>query len=97
MKLVIDIPDDEYKFIKDLQSLVIGGRGNCRTIQRDVINAIKKGTPYEELPKGKWYYNYQNGWHCSICNKSVKDMPTVIGKADFNFCPNCGADMRGDI
>ena len=47
-------------------------------------------------PKGKWYYNYQNGWHCSICNKSVKDMPTVMGKADFNFCPNCGADMRGE-
>lgn len=52
MKLVIDIPDDEYKFIKDLQSLVIGGRGNCRTIQRDVINAIKNGTPYEERPIG---------------------------------------------
>lgn len=43
---------------------------------------------------GKWYYNYQNGWHCSICNKSVKDMPTVMGKADFNFCPNCGARME---
>ena len=50
-----------------------------------------------ERTKGKWYYNYQNGWHCSICNKSVKDMPTVMGKADFNFCPNCGADMRGDV
>ena len=50
----------------------------------------------EERPKGKWYYNYQNGWHCSICNKSVKNMPTVMGEADFNFRPNCRADMRVD-
>ena len=48
MRLVIDIPDDNYKFIKDLQSLIIGGRGNCKTIQYNVINAIKNGTPYEE-------------------------------------------------
>ena len=46
-------------------------------------------------PQGEWYYNYQNGWHCSICHKSVKDMPTVMGKADFNFYPNCGAKMKG--
>lgn len=46
MKLVIDIPDDEYKFIKDLQSLVISGRGNCKTIQYNVINAIKNGMPF---------------------------------------------------
>jgi hypothetical protein len=49
----------------------------------------------EKRPKGEWYYNYQNGWHCSICHGTVKDMPTVMGKADFNFCPNCGAkNMR---
>lgn len=49
MKLIIEIPDDEYKFIKDLQSLIIGGRGNCRTIQRDVINAIKNGKPLANI------------------------------------------------
>lgn len=49
----------------------------------------------EERPQGEWYYNYQNGWHCSICHESVKDMPTVMGKANFAFCPNCGAKMGG--
>ena len=49
-----------------------------------------------EKRKGEWYYSCQNGWHCSICHESVKDMPTVMRKAIFNFCPNCGADMRGD-
>lgn len=47
-----------------------------------------------KIKQGEWYYNYQNGWHCSICHESVKDMPTVMGKADFNYCPNCGAEMR---
>ena len=158
MKLIIDISDEDYKFIKDLQSLIIGGRGNCKTIQKNVINALYNGTPYnlsgdlisrealkkaiseatynfEQIPirvdkvqeiidnaptveytfeeafqktvcenrlycparpQGEWYYNYQNGWHCSICHETVKDMPTVKGKADYNFCPRCGADMRGN-
>ena len=51
MKLIIDIPDEDYKFIKDLQSLIIGGRGNCKTIQKNVINAIRNGTPYN--PSGE--------------------------------------------
>ena len=53
MKLVIDIPDGDYRYIKELQSLIIA-RGTCKTIQRDVINAIKNGTPYEERPIGEW-------------------------------------------
>lgn len=52
MKLIIDIDEENYKFIKDLQSLIIGGRGNCKTIQQNVINAIKNGTPYEKRPQG---------------------------------------------
>lgn len=47
-----------------------------------------------ERPQGEWYYNCQNGWHCSLCHKTVKFMPTIMGKANFDFCPNCGADMR---
>jgi hypothetical protein len=62
---------------------------------RDVIKCIDNAPTVEARPTGKWYYNYQNGWHCSICHETVKDMPTVMGKADFNFCPNCGAKMKG--
>ena len=95
MRLLIDIPDNEYQFIKDLQSLIIGGRGNCRTIQRDVINAIKNGTPYEDRPKGKWIEERDKRGHlitrkCPIC-KAFHDGMII------NFCPNCGADMRGDV
>ena len=48
MKLVIDIPEEDYRYINELQSLVIA-RGTCKTIQREVINAIKNGTPYDEV------------------------------------------------
>lgn len=47
MKLLIDIPDKDYEFIKNLQFLIIGCRGNTKTIQYNVINAIKNGIPYE--------------------------------------------------
>ena len=80
MKLVIDIPDDEYKFIKDLQSLIIGGRGNCKTLQYNVINAIKNGTPYEERPDNnqevvdmikRLRESYDKGVMCSLSESFV--------------------------
>ena len=48
MKLIIDITEDCYRYIKELQSIIVA-RGTCKTIQMDVINAIKNGIP---LPKG---------------------------------------------
>jgi rRNA maturation endonuclease Nob1 len=42
--------------------------------------------------KGEWIY--QEGvtpykWRCNKCEKMFK--------TDFNYCPNCGKDMRGEI
>ena len=48
MKLIIDIPEEDYKFIKDLQ-FYYSGRRSGKTIERNVINGIRNGTP---LPKG---------------------------------------------
>lgn len=50
MKLMIDIPDEEYEFIKNLQSVVIGNRGTTKTVQYNVINAIKNGIPLSMPP-----------------------------------------------
>ena len=41
---MIELSQEEYEFLKDLK-WVNGGRGNCKTIQQNVINAIKHGTP----------------------------------------------------
>ena len=95
MKLIIDIPDNDYEFIKDLRSLIIGGRGSCKTIQYNVINAIKNGTPvYEhERLKGEWIID---GHHrrCNYCNEYTCIEDREGNSIPDNFCPNCGADMR---
>lgn len=44
MKIVIDIPEEDYKFIKDLQ-FYHSGRRSGKTIERNVINGIKNGKP----------------------------------------------------
>ena len=48
-------------------------------------------TTLEVKNKGEWIY--QQGivpykWRCNKCEKMFK--------TDFNYCPNCGADMRGE-
>ena len=48
-------------------------------------------------PQGEWYYSCDKGWECNQCRKTVKNMPIDDNKkATYDFCPNCGADMRGE-
>lgn len=49
-------------------------------------------------PKGKWLYripewNTIGYWYCRDCGEKV--ILTVGVSHAMNFCPNCGADMRG--
>lgn len=72
----------------------------------DFFNIIKNASTIElERPKGKWVphseksreyigtvlinvvYDY---WFCDACGYQVEK-----GEPMYNFCPNCGADMRG--
>jgi len=51
-----------------------------------------------ERKKGKWIKEYWNGEHtrkCSACN-ITQTVTTYRWKVNFNYCPNCGADMRGE-
>lgn len=57
-------------------------------IQRSLDLAIKT----LERPQGEWI-THQTGYliweECNQCHAQV-------GTVGMNFCPNCGADMRGD-
>jgi rubrerythrin len=53
----------------------------------------------KERPHGEWKYAivdcYKSGYICTHCN----GFAVIDGKSDgysVTFCPNCGADMRGD-
>ena len=73
----------------DLDGTSINGFDNAPTVDA-IVNTI------EVRPQGEWYYSIDKGWECNQCHEIVKDMPTCMRKALYNFCPNCGADMRGD-
>lgn len=47
----------------------------------------------EERPQGKWIFHKDFNESCRYgCNQCGN-----LNNISSNFCPNCGADMRGDI
>ena len=58
-----------------------------------IIEAIKRLPPIQpaEPKRGKWISGGVP-FYCSECGENTWD--TVMGKPRWNFCPNCGADMR---
>lgn len=59
----------------------------------DIVNALEYAPTIEpEQKKGKWIDKsggIENAWnHCSVCGERAIDL--------YDFCPNCGADMRGN-
>ena len=83
MKLIIEISENIYDTI---MSDVMPDAGQMSAI----ITRIYQSKPYEERPHGEWIFDYTNGFgnkigHCSEC---------IYRCEHFNFCPNCGADMR---
>lgn len=82
--------------LKDLSD----GLGLCRVImEEDFKKAIKnmpKGIIVDVAPvrHGHWIeqekYNFGTMYDCSICGDRILD-----NGHSWNYCPNCGADMRG--
>ena len=66
---------------------------NAPTISVDMGVDSGDSTVYTR-PQGEWYYSIDKGWECNQCHEIVKDMPTCMRKALYNFCPNCGAELR---
>ena len=87
MKLLIDIDDKSYFCVKDLVGVNIGSRGGYKTIQQNVINAIKFGRPYKVPAKGHWVDGTQ-GHYCSECG--YIDMFYF----EHDYCPKCGSYME---
>ena len=74
--------------------------GNGRAVFISVGEAVIR---IEQLPpaqperiKGRWISADAifggEPFYCSECGENTRD--TVMGKPRWNFCPNCGADMR---
>ena len=75
----------------------------CHQLHWDALELLKEQQP----KKGKWqpYKHGDDTWHqCSACGVADRYINIVKrnGYQDYrmvskrNFCPNCGADMRGE-
>lgn len=68
------------------------------TYEEAISLAIKA---LEERPKGEWVekedYVGDTYYDCSNCGNSWSTLEGTPWQNGMSFCPNCGADMRGDV
>ena len=61
-----------------------------------IISDLKLLPPAEpERKKGKWIKLYAGNYKCSVCGDWWGNDDNEMVE-DFKYCPNCGADMRGE-
>ena len=76
----------------------------CKAVDKDTgecrVDYLISDAPTidSDRPKGEWInkHEWANGFYereCSICG-AMK--PQLMHTAKINYCPNCGADMRGE-
>lgn len=53
----------------------------------------KSPTIEPERKKGKWIEEPNCYYRCSRCSSHY---PSILGYMDYKYCPNCGADMKGE-
>ena len=60
---------------------------------------FKNESDYAEVKHGEWLLLddcANEGVYCSVCHKKVYRAEYANQKLKSKFCPNCGADMRGE-
>ena len=56
---------------------------------------VKGGEYVRDYQHGEWI-EQEDCWQCSVCgDEYVLEVGVKPIDAKMNFCPNCGADMRG--
>lgn len=88
------ISRDEVMRLAESGRLLSGSFGERA---KDIIASLPT---IEERKEGEWITEYNgNGWNdfwdytCSVCGKKY-ERADMLCKA--NFCPNCGARMKGE-
>ena len=67
------------------------------------VNAVLNNVPAVdavEVVHGEWTiieddWNDETNYECSVCKEVFVTLDEEPKKDPWNFCPNCGADMRG--
>ena len=88
MKLIIDIPKEKYEWIK---------MHNLNIDNDSIVGAIANGIPYEERPQGEWITGGKDVTGQYFYDEFICNQCFVVVTDKSNFCPKCGADMRGGV
>ena len=81
---------DADALIDDIDGDLTDSIAEHRAIEK-ILNAP---TIDPQRMKGRWIgYAGTIGAECSECHKWLD---VIQGTAEMNYCPNCGADMRGE-
>lgn len=70
---------------------------DCTLLDRVDVRCVLLDLPSAERKKGEWLEHYshedgeRDGVECSKCRTHY-----YFGGQLMNFCPNCGAEMRGE-
>ena len=84
--------------IAHLDSCITQGKGlfksvcvaiKCFVEQMPTVDAV-------EVVHGRWEYVKFDIYRCSNCN-GCSHVKEVMGKPDWDYCPNCGAKMDGGV
>ena len=60
----------------------------------DAMVDIWNAPTIEERKTGKWVWSDEDAsWKCGSCDCVFEEYDW---KPEYNYCPNCGADMRGE-
>jgi hypothetical protein len=76
--------------------------GEWAGLAKEISKQFQQLPPVTPQPKtGHWeyvQYDYNpnlGNWHCSECRGICTEMHSI--EDAYNYCPNCGADMRGEL
>lgn len=83
------------KYMRFMKDYDMGFHDAIDCVQRKIKNAPT--IEAEPVRHGRWIepeeYTGHTEWHCSYCGDVVC---TICGYPSANYCPNCGAKMRGE-
>ena len=97
--------------IESIAVVSVGAIDNAPTVEAftkdDMAGAYNEGyacgSRESERPKGEWiadtshcYDDDEDTFECSVCKEPFTLICGTPKDNLYNFCPNCGADMRGE-
>ena len=99
------------KYLTEQEKVIVEEIVNAPTVEAftkdDMAGAYNEGyacgSRESERPKGEWiadtshcYDDDEDTFECSVCKEPFTLICGTPKDNLYNFCPNCGADMRGE-